>query len=134
MTNVVGISRRAVQISTHTPLARRDLCTSYSLKFIDISTHTPLARRDSAGSKPLPATALFLLTRLLRGVTKPMVLFAFGFSFLLTRLLRGVTLDPYISGIWSNISTHTPLARRDAAPCLSAHFARYFYSHASREA
>ena len=33
-------------ISTHTPLARRDILSGRSLSVFSISTHTPLARRD----------------------------------------------------------------------------------------
>ena len=38
----------AVQISTHTPLARRDMQESFAAiqAILEISTHTPLARRD----------------------------------------------------------------------------------------
>ena len=57
----------------------------------DISTHTPLARRDSETLHPRGMPVLFLLTRLLRGVTFQMTLY----------------------GVMTVISTHTPLARRD---------------------
>ena len=56
-----------------------------------ISTHTPLARRDSETLHPRGMPVLFLLTRLLRGVTFQMTLY----------------------GVMTVISTHTPLARRD---------------------
>ena len=55
----------------------------------------------------------FLLTRLMRGVTcqgrKPQE----EQIFLLTRLMRGVTLPVDIIGFGTEISTHTPHARRD---------------------
>ena len=35
-----------ISISTHTPLARRDLTVVLPVKHCRISTHTPLARRD----------------------------------------------------------------------------------------
>ena len=57
-----------------------------------ISTHTPHARRDIESAEPPSAKAEFLLTRLMRGVTRwyqekiePLR------RFLLTRLMRGVT-------------------------------------------
>ena len=56
-----------------------------------ISTHTPLARRDSDGRGPKVHGQKFLLTRLLRGVTKKGCHGVGGERFLLTRLLRGVT-------------------------------------------
>ena len=37
-------------ISTHTPLARRDVIKSNWQKIGQISTHTPLARRDASGA------------------------------------------------------------------------------------
>ena len=35
-------------ISTHTPLARRDVNAGTQVEVLEISTHTPLARRDSS--------------------------------------------------------------------------------------
>ena len=58
---------------------------------------------------------IFLLTRLLRGVT--MIANSVGIidEFLLTRLLRGVTYMKRQRITNDQISTHTPLARRDKA-------------------
>ena len=39
-------TRHDGKISTHTPLARRDLAMSLNPPILIISTHTPLARRD----------------------------------------------------------------------------------------
>ena len=56
---------------------------------------------------------VFLLTRLLRGVTFNYALTSPDKEFLLTRLLRGVTDTPNHIICHNTISTHTPLARRD---------------------
>ena len=107
-----------------------------------ISTHTPLARRDGNFGQPAEMYG-FLLTRLLRGVTRRLnfLLLLENISthtplarrdnisprtgsmlngFLLTRLLRGVTFASLFPNIPAKISTHTPLARRDSF--------RWFYS------
>ena len=86
--------RFQVEISTHTPLARRDVTLHKNYDYLlTISTHTPLARRDQAGTilscydtvisthTPLARrdcryfhfgnpSAIFQLTRLLRGATE----------------------------------------------------------------
>ena len=59
-----------------------------------ISTHTPLARRDQQVLSSRLHGREFLLTRLLRGVTKQNSICAETPRFLLTRLLRGVTRSP----------------------------------------
>ena len=83
--------------------------------FGDISTHTPLARRDRSTARNMKQPAAFLLTRLLRGVTPGISgLKPWYIIFLLTRLLRGVTVQPTGAHDAYNISTHTPLARRDS--------------------
>ena len=60
-------------------------------EFEEISTHTPLARRDRAGQNIRAGIERFLLTRLLRGVTACRYKYQSSLVFLLTRLLRGVT-------------------------------------------
>ena len=57
-------------ISTHTPLARRDQDGLALGSLIIISTHTPLARRDQDHSDRRAVEGQFLLTRLLRGATR----------------------------------------------------------------
>ena len=57
----------------------------------EISTHTPLARRDSSRYWSIFFLSQFLLTRLLRGVTIYILITIPPQGFLLTRLLRGVT-------------------------------------------
>ena len=55
-------------ISTHTPLARRDGIDVVIEDYTAISTHTPLARRDQSDNLP-SLSDTFLLTRLSQGVT-----------------------------------------------------------------
>ena len=100
------------RISTHTPLARRDVKKRHGFKLRKISTHTPLARRDTINANEQNNEHTFLLTRLLRGVTE------YDFE--------------KIAKLW--ISTHTPLARRDYHRTKSSDRRIYFYSHASCEA
>ena len=56
---------------------------------------------------------LFQLTRLMRGVTKLIILMKIKMLFQLTRLMRGVTVGFAAIDTTSPISTHTPHARRD---------------------
>ena len=57
-------------ISTHTPLAGRDMLGLKTLSEMLISTHTPLAGRDALRSaEEFGAFWTFLLTRPLRDVT-----------------------------------------------------------------
>ena len=59
---------------------------------IRISTHTPHARRDLATLDKNGDILTFLLTRLMRGVTRGVYTTKSDLRFLLTRLMRGVTL------------------------------------------
>ena len=102
------------RISTHTPLARRDMRDHFAAHPPKgISTHTPLARRDIFRVTIIRKIIQFLLTRLLRGVTGHGHLLDGLRAFLLTRLLRGVTSERTRFPVAFTISTHTPLARRD---------------------
>ena len=148
---------RRTSISTHTPLARRDINSLPSLRLglqflltrllrgatsgltnvlrkCIISTHTPLARRDFTFSICYTGVVHFYSHASCEArrhdsyVTEPTN------TFLLTRLLRGATkkLVRYI--IRNSISTHTPLARRDR-PFFQIELSQSdFYSHASCEA
>ena len=80
------------------------------------------------------ALAIFLLTRLSRGVTGSVLLHLALAIFLLTRLSRGVTERLLCFQRLHRISTHTPLARRDGIQALTDEIEMNFYSHASREA
>ena len=122
-------------ISTHTPHARRDVFSVAVCNADNISTHTPHARRDVSSPHTLAKSFIFLLTRLMRGVTGkwrripaatdfyshasceawPAELGSVdeGTTFLLTRLMRGVTGSYDFGYDRCRISTHTPHARRD---------------------
>ena len=144
-------------ISTHTPLARRDVVVGgaiYSayeflltrllrgatigdftlMSRICISTHTPLARRDMCILSTTRLPELFLLTRLLRGATNDMCcIYADHGISTHTPLARRDT-QKKIDHYQIQISTHTPLARRDEQPILNREIYAHFYSHASCEA
>ena len=60
-------------ISTHTPLAGRDIIQDVSSGILHISTHTPLAGRDSYCLLSLSMSFSFQLTRPSRGATLQIV-------------------------------------------------------------
>ena len=95
-------------ISTHTPLAGRDLFLLNFFIHSIISTHTPLAGRDT----------LEVLESVLHGL------------FLLTRPLRDVTYSKKANADAQAISTHTPLAGRDGNLSILVNSITHFYSHA----
>ena len=70
----------------------------------------------------------------MRGVTIYHLIMIVSIIFLLTRLMRGVTPVLGITTFWYWISTHTPHARRDAIFWMYWHNSANFYSHASCEA
>ena len=131
-----GRSFKSGKISTHTPLARRDLKKLYDQHLPKISTHTPLARRDAAQHFVAHLVAISTHTPLARrdllrvahdnhfhiSTHTPLARRDFSsfcsstaaIPFLLTRLLRGVTQPQPLSKLAGQISTHTPLARRDS--------------------
>ena len=76
----------------------------------------------------------FLLTRLLRGATPGFLCFPASLPFLLTRLLRGATSAIQTQLDARAISTHAPLARRDACRTVGLLLPVHFYSRASCEA
>ena len=56
-----------IMISTHTPLARRDvIAADFHVRFSLISTHTPLARRDLFAGYTRPTGAISTHTPLAR--------------------------------------------------------------------
>ena len=79
-----------------------------------ISTHMPLARHDTGRCTDLLRGHGFLLTCLLRGMTKQRQGTILLLSFLLTCLLRGMTIVTSSALPSDIISTHMPLARHDA--------------------
>ena len=128
-----------VGISTHTPLAGRDISYLRQWNVVFISTHTPLAGRDLKPPSPRPRPRISTHTPLagrdlcggLRssqqddfnshapcGARQLLLPSLFpSFKFQLTRPLRGATayLEEYARHIM--ISTHTPLAGRDRSAC-----------------
>ena len=74
---------------------------------------TRLMRGVTAAAMEHPMVKAFLLTRLMRGVTKGHLLPCHCCKFLLTRLMRGVTKRLVNIDNNTEISTHTPHARRD---------------------
>ena len=110
-----------------------------------VSTHMPLARHDDAGFRKQFYLYWFLLTCLLRGMTKHRRVYkrpcavsthmplarhdgerfphCYALKFLLTCLLRGMTPALLGNGYLYRVSTHMPLARHDrTAP---PQFSRY---------
>ena len=77
---------------------------------------------------------VFLLTCLLRGMTKASVTACLRLTFLLTCLLRGMTAAGGSQETNDDISTHMPLARHDYRHIAVVEHSRNFYSHASCEA
>ena len=95
----------------------------------NISTHTPLARRDHAGFRESLTVSGFLLTRLLRGATEKRTGFKPAFFISThTPLARRDVPSQQARSKLTTISTHTPLARRDISyryrnliKCISTH-------------
>ena len=79
----------------------------------NISTHTPLAGRDVHTYVVGWVRFRFLLTRPLRDVTITRSQRIHRHQFLLTRPLRDVTVEALAYAFNMDISTHTPLAGRD---------------------
>ena len=73
------------------PLARHDAADPKYMMYMDISTHMPLARHDVLMQLQFLFLWKFLLTCLLRGMTRQEPLLVAGNKFLLTCLLRGMT-------------------------------------------
>ena len=143
-------------ISTHTPLARRDLTRPWALNrrrrflltrlsrgvtqlsvgtrvSVPISTHTPLARRDLELRHQRNAFLISTHTPLARrDVTVSLEMYFSNIS-THTPLARRDTTRHNLS-VHQRISTHTPLARRDELKALPNWVCWNFYSHASREA
>ena len=92
----ITVTRKDIEISTHTPHAGRDEELFDSFTVIDISTHTPHAGRDYCRGLAPADHFEFLLTRLLRGATQDFRNELLRQPFLLTRLLRGATYTPFL--------------------------------------
>ena len=102
------------EISTHTPLAGRDVHSwDYSWGCSRFLLTRPLRGATCTHIQAVPVN-IFLLTRPLRGATiTQSYLNCWILEFLLTRPLRGATTKKRITKSQTWISTHTPLAGRD---------------------
>ena len=126
--------RRRTRISTHTPLAGRDLTEEGMLKLDAhfyshaprgarlIHTAPPLSDRDFYSHAPRGARP---------GLLSPIYKTR---KFLLTRPSRGATACDCGKDGANGISTHTPLAGRDGAGFICGRIVKNFYSHAPRGA
>ena len=104
------------------------------LLHLEISTHTPLARRDCISEISIIAFDEFLLTRLSRGATCPTMMRQPVLSISTHTPLARRDAISWTGNVTKLISTHTPLARRDVIQAAGMPKINDFYSHASREA
>ena len=118
------------RISTHAPLAGRDMPPKRRNQHENISTHAPLAGRDQEGKQAYGSNEQFQPTRPLRGATDIRLDIRLPQKqFQPTRPLRGATTSFVMSTTISRaISTHAPLAGRDGvvahiaeSPAISTH-------------
>ena len=123
-----------VSISTHTPHARRDREQCFNGRHFRISTHTPHARRDPQAQSITISMAISTHTPHARRDPTPPLPEEVIKKFLLTRLMRGVTRKALSCVKGYTISTHTPHARRDPFLLSRVKCTANFYSHASCEA
>ena len=117
-------------ISTHTPLAGRDLIPKEDKATIKISTHTPLAGRDQIWTSSSSTWASFQLTRPLRGVTGGFLSVSAEGLISTHTPLAGRDVEVDLRSSADEISTHTPLAGRDHVHRPGRTPKRYFNSHA----
>ena len=98
---------------SHASCEARRSFSCCSFKLFVISTHTPLARRDdvlvTAQTPDEDFYSHASCEARLGAAMKP----TNELKFLLTRLLRGATMADFLKDNFPEISTHTPLARRD---------------------
>ena len=102
---------KALNISTHTPLAGRDLFQPLSA-YSNFNSHAPCGARPPRRKSSAPLNQ-FQLTRPLRGATPWGRVSQRAERFQLTRPLRGATCGAVPCRHAAAISTHTPLAGRD---------------------
>ena len=97
------------KISTHTPLAGRDLVIWFFRHLLFISTHTPLAGRDGTEYGGILGEKISTHTPLAgRDPSRPVLSLIF-LSFLLTRPLRDVTVfSDRINSVSSDFYSHAP--------------------------
>ena len=111
---MMGDYSRYTTVSTHMPLARHDFLFFHTFLNLRVSTHMPLARHDLGGLGRFGCGRVFLLTCLLRGMTRRNGGTQRVVRFLLTCLLRGMTACTVSLPKKRKVSTHMPLARHDA--------------------
>ena len=101
------------KISTHTPLAGRDIQLLYHLlRPVHFYSHAPRGARQGSATS-MRSHWRFLLTRPSRGATCWTIWARSAGRFLLTRPSRGATIKTNGTTDIYVISTHTPLAGRD---------------------
>ena len=100
-------------ISTHAPLAGRDVYDNFYQMIKKISTHAPLAGRDSAVIVPPPPPEGFQPTRPLRGATEAHSVRAPDARISTHAPLAGRDVGSFPLRPKRYISTHAPLAGRD---------------------
>ena len=125
------MSRREY-ISTHTPLAGRDVTVFPQSHWHNQFLLTRPSRDVTNALQQVMVDLQFLLTRPSRDVTGRSRTGIIKLPFLLTRPSRDVTK---CSGKWvhqKQISTHTPLAGRDILAGVMVYQVSDFYSHAPR--
>ena len=98
---------------SHASCEARPAIDEIAAKDYEISTHTPLARRDDTSDG-----LFYYIINFYSHASCEARHYTYGYAisiklFLLTRLLRGATCSDRAAFISSMISTHTPLARRD---------------------
>ena len=112
------------EISTHAPLAGRDIRREDVQRLLQISTHAPLAGRDCSGARSTIFIERFQPTRPLRGATavRPTVT-AYTVNFNPRAPCGARPLGSREFYRLMEISTHAPLAGRDheTGVCLTAY-------------
>ena len=103
------------KISTHAPLAGRDLLRGQKGSAVGISTHAPLAGRDNPSPVANTTRGKFQPTRPLRGATATTTPIAIAIRFQPTRPLRGATEGPLVD-------IAVLLYFNPRAPCGARHF------------
>ena len=127
------LPERPERISTHTPLAGRDLYPDAGLTPEIISTHTPLAGRDAATSYAMPVYSDFY-SHAPRGARPVQSNFKGGTIISTHTPLAGRdSISIFRKKNWK-ISTHTPLAGRDRNRLHSRDMIRFLLTRPSRGA
>ena len=119
----------ALAISTHTPLAGRDISADGPERRCTISTHTPLAGRDQAEASHKLSQQNFYSHAPCGARPGGIAAVAVAVKFLLTRPLRGATEDEDSSKCTYDFYSHAPCGARRYLSIYAGLMA-HFYSHA----